>query len=128
MMTVPEDLHFFADTHEWLRLEADGTATIGVSDFAQQALGDIVHASLPSVGQQVRLGEACCVLESVKTASDVYAPITGKIIAINERLASTPEEINDAPYGSGWLFKINPTEAIDSSRFLSHDAYLAQAS
>lgn len=127
MMNAPDDLHFFANTHEWLRQEADGSATIGVSDFAQASLGDIVHASLPSVGQAVQAGEACCVLESVKTASDVYAPITGTIIAINPILADTPEEINDSPYNTGWLFKIQPTEAMDTGRFLTHSAYMAQA-
>lgn len=126
-MNAPDELHFFANTHEWLRLDSDGTATVGVSYFAQDALGDIVHATLPELGKMVQAGEACCVLESVKTASDVYAPITGKIIAQNSILANTPEEINDAPYSTGWLFKIQPTEPIDASRFLTHDAYLAQA-
>lgn len=125
-MNAPDDLHFFANTHEWLRQEADGSATIGVSNFAQESLGDIVHASLPTIGQMLQAGEACCVLESVKTASDVYAPIMGKVIAINPILADTPEEINDSPYHTGWLFKIQPTEPVDASRFLTHDAYMAQ--
>ena len=126
-MTAPAGLHFFANTHEWLKIEADGSATVGVSNFAQESLGDIVHATLPAIGKQVQAGEACCVLESVKTASDVYTPVTGKIIAINPKLADTPEEINDSPYDSGWLFKIQPTEPIDASKFLTHDAYMAQA-
>jgi glycine cleavage system H protein len=126
-MNAPTELHFFANTHEWLRQEADGSVTVGVSHFAQDALGDIVHASLPEVGKQLEAGEACCVLESVKTASDVYAPITGRVIAINSVLASHPETINDSPYEAGWLFKLHPTAIIDETRFLTHDAYMAQA-
>jgi glycine cleavage system H protein len=84
----------------------DDIVTVGISDYAQQALGDVVHASLPAVGSQVVAGEACCVLESVKAASDVHAPITGEIVEINTALNDTPELINDEPYTDGWLFRI----------------------
>jgi len=104
-MNHPNDRHY-APTHEWLLPFTEDTVTVGISDYAQQALGDVVHADLPAIGSQVVAGQACCVLESVKAASDVHAPITGEIIAINNKLSDTPELINDEPYTDGWLFRI----------------------
>lgn len=104
-MNHPHDRHY-APTHEWMLGFKDDIVTVGISDYAQQALGDVVHASLPAVGSQVVAGEACCVLESVKAASDVHAPITGEIVEINTALNDTPELINDEPYTDGWLFRI----------------------
>jgi glycine cleavage system H protein len=107
-MNHPNDRHYAA-THEWLLPLTTDTVTVGISDYAQNALGDVVHADLPAVGTQVKAGQECCVLESVKAASDVHAPITGEIIEINSKLNDTPELINDDPYGEGWLFRIKIT-------------------
>ncbi len=105
-MNHPNDRRY-ANTHEWIiATEQDEIYTVGISDYAQQALGDVVHASLPSVGSQVTAKQACCVLESVKAASDVHAPVDGVIVAVNEKLDGTPELINDEPYSDGWLFQL----------------------
>jgi glycine cleavage system H protein len=108
-MDHPHDRRY-APTHEWLLPFTEDTITVGISDYAQQALGDVVHADLPAIGSQVVAGQACCVLESVKAASDVHAPVTGEIIAINHKLSDTPELINDEPYNDGWLFRIKTTD------------------
>lgn len=115
-MNHPNDRRY-AETHEWIiATEQDGVYTVGISDYAQQALGDVVHASLPSVGQRLTAGEACCVLESVKAASDVHAPVDGVVLAINEALDNTPELINDESYTEGWLFRlhISDTSQLDN--------------
>jgi len=120
---IPSEQHLFSATHEWTLINTDKTATIGVSDFAQTSLGDIMHATLPEVGRNVEAGEACCILESLKTASDVHAPISGTIVAINNALIDTPELINDSPYEQGWLFRIQPNDEPKTSTFLTYEQY-----
>jgi len=112
-MNHPNDRHYAA-THEWLLPLTADTVTVGISDYAQNALGDVVHADLPALGTQVVAEQACCVLESVKAASDVHAPVTGEIIEINSKLNDTPELINDDPYGEGWLFRIKTINVHDA--------------
>jgi glycine cleavage system H protein len=104
---VPDDLKY-AKSHEWARLEADGTVTVGISDHAQQALGDLVYVELPEVGQELEVGAECAVVESVKAASDIFSPANGKVIKINEALVDEPELVNKSPYRDGWLFKMQP--------------------
>jgi glycine cleavage system H protein len=105
MSELPGDL-LFTSEHEWLRQEEDGTVTIGITDHAQEALGDLVYVELPEVGQDVTSGGDMAVVESVKAASDVYSPISGEVTAVNEVLADTPENINSDPYGDGWIVRI----------------------
>lgn len=104
---VPENLKY-AKSHEWARIEADGTVTIGITDYAQKALGDLVYIELPDINQEVEVGAECAVVESVKAASDIFSPATGKVIKINTALADEPELVNQSPYLDGWLFKIQP--------------------
>ena len=120
-MNVPNDLKY-TDTHEWLRREDDGSVTIGITDHAQKALGDLVYVELPAVGRQVTANEACAVVESVKAASDVYAPIAGEVVAANDALTGTPEAVNDDAYAA-WLFRIRPSESDALSKFMDADAY-----
>ena len=120
-MSIPADLKF-TDTHEWLRLEADGSVTIGITSHAQEALGDIVFLELPAAGSRLGANDSCGVVESVKAASDIYAPIAGVVIASNEALTQSPEEINTDAYAS-WLFKITPDNAADLDELLSAEAY-----
>ena len=110
MSNIPADLRY-ASSHEWSRLEADGTVTVGITDHAQDLLGDVVFVECPDVGRQVSAGEECAVVESVKAASDIYAPISGEVIAVNEALTDSPELVNSAPYGDAWFFKIQPSDA-----------------
>lgn len=106
-MNTPDDIKYLA-THQWGRLEADGTVTVGITDYAQSQLGDVVFVDLPAVGNLlVQEGEAG-VIESVKTASDLFAPVSGKVLQINPALEETPEIVNDSPYDKGWLFRIQP--------------------
>jgi glycine cleavage system H protein len=112
MSNVPADLKY-TRSHEWLRAQADGTFEMGISDHAQHALGDLVFVELPEVGRTLAAGEACAVVESVKAASDVYAPIAGTVVAVNEALASAPELINQDAYGGGWLLRIKPSGPTD---------------
>jgi glycine cleavage system H protein len=107
MSNIPADLKY-TRSHEWLRAEADGTVTVGITDHAQDALGDLVFVETPEAGRGVKAGEACAVVESVKAASDVYSPIDGEIIEGNEALATQPELLNSDPYGAGWIMKIRP--------------------
>jgi glycine cleavage system H protein len=109
MSNIPTELKY-VESHEWLRKEADGTITVGITDFAQAALGDVVFVELPEVGTEVEADEDIAVVESVKAASDVYAPIAGKIVAVNEDLADAPEKVNDDPYGDAWFFRMEPTD------------------
>lgn len=120
-MNVPEGLKY-SDTHEWLRAEGDGSVTIGITDHAQKALGDLVYVELPAPGRTVAAGEACAVVESVKAASDVYAPIAGEIVAANDALKSTPEAVNDDAYAA-WLFRIRPAESDALAKFMDAVAY-----
>jgi glycine cleavage system H protein len=110
MSELPGDL-LFTSEHEWLRKEEDGTITIGITDHAQEALGDLVYVELPEVGQDVTSGGDMAVVESVKAASDVYSPVSGEVTAVNEVLADTPENINSDPYGDGWIVRIRPSDA-----------------
>ena len=106
-MNVPGNLKY-TESHEWIRSEADGTVTIGITDHAQSALGDLVFVELPAVGRKLASGEACAVVESVKAASDVYAPLAGEVVAINDALASSPELVNQDAYAA-WLFRMRPS-------------------
>jgi glycine cleavage system H protein len=124
MSELPGDLLYTKD-HEWLRREDDGTVSIGVTDHAQAALGDLVYVELPEVGQDVTDGGDMAVVESVKAASDVYSPIDGTVAAVNDVLADDPETINTDPYGDGWIVKITPGGDIDESALLTPDAYQA---
>jgi len=124
MSELPGDLLYTKD-HEWLRREDDGTVSIGVTDHAQSALGDLVYVELPEVGQDVESGGDMAVVESVKAASDVYSPIDGTVAAVNEALADDPETINSDPYGEGWIVKVTPSGEIDDSELMTPDAYQA---
>jgi glycine cleavage system H protein len=120
-MNVPNGLKY-TDTHEWLRREDDGSVAIGITDHAQEALGDLVYIELPAVGREVPAGEACAVVESVKAASDVYAPIAGEVVAANSALTGTPEAVNEDAYAA-WLFRIRPSNADALASFMDADAY-----
>ncbi|MDR1888119.1 MAG: glycine cleavage system protein GcvH [Zoogloeaceae bacterium] len=122
-MHIPNELKYAA-THEWARQETDGELTIGITDYAQDLLGDLVFAQLPAVGQNVAAGEAICVLESVKTAADVHAPVSGVIAAINTALQDAPEQVNQDSYAA-WLFRIVPGNAADFSSLLDAAQYKA---
>lgn len=126
-MTNPADLKYTVE-HEWLRQpgEAAGSVRVGITDYAQDALGDIVYVSLPEVGATVAAGDACGELESTKSVSDVYAPVSGEIVAVNETLDATPELVNNDPYGAGWLFEVVPASADDLDGLLDAAAYEAQ--
>jgi glycine cleavage system H protein len=120
-MNIPQDLHY-TESHEWVRKEADGSITVGITDHAQEALGDIVFLELPNVGKSLNAGDACAVVESVKAASDIYAPLSGEVIAINDAATSAPESVNSDAYGL-WLFKIKPTDISKVDGLLSAEAY-----
>jgi len=124
MSNIPADLKYVA-SHEWIRTEADGTVTIGITDFAQAQLGDVVFVELPETGRDVEAEQEVAVVESVKAASDIYAPLAGKIIAINDGLADNPELVNEDPYGKAWFFKMEPANAGDLDNLLDADAYAA---
>lgn len=123
MSTIPADLRYAA-SHEWARLEADGSITVGISDHAQEALGDVVFIELPEIGKVLAAGQEAGVVESVKAASDIYAPVGGEVIAINDGLADAPESVNSDPYGS-WFFKLKPQDASELDKLLDADAYKA---
>ncbi len=122
MSQTPENLKY-AKTHEWARLEDDGTITVGISDHAQELLGDLVFMELPEAGTSVSAGKECAVVESVKAASDVYAPVSGEITETNAALADSPEIVNSDPYGEGWLFRIKPSDAGELDLMLDAKAY-----
>ena len=121
---VPPDLRY-AKSHEWVRVAGD-IATIGISDHAQHELTDIVFVELPAVGRQVSVGEACAVVESVKTASDIYAPVAGQVVAVNPAVVSNPGLVNSAPFGDGWFFRLKISNASQLETLLKPDAYRAQ--
>lgn len=123
-MNIPEQLRY-ARTHEWTSEPEDGVVTVGISDFAQDQLGDVVFVELPSVGQRVAAGDTVAVVESVKTASDIYAPLSGEITEINDALESAPEAINAAPYADGWLFRVRADDASARDELLDADGYRA---
>jgi glycine cleavage system H protein len=122
MSDIPGDLKFLK-SHEWARLEGDGKVTVGISDHAQGLLGDLVYVDLPEVGDTVEAGTACAVVESVKAASDVYTPVSGRIAAVNTALADKPETINEDAYGEGWLFVVEADEADQLNELLDPDDY-----
>ncbi|WP_053981535.1 glycine cleavage system protein GcvH [Marinagarivorans algicola] len=113
----------YLESHEWARVETDGTVTVGISDHAQAALGDVVFVELPEVGSDVTAGSEAGVVESVKAASDVYSPISGEVIAVNEALEDAPETINSSPYDDGWFYKVRPTELEELDNALDAEAY-----
>ena len=122
MSEIPSDLRY-TSSHEWLRQEDDGTVTVGITDHAQELLGDLVFVELPEVDSQINEGEACCVIESVKAASDVYMPINGEIVDTNQQLVDEPEIINSSPYDDGWIFRIKPDDMDDLSQLMDSAAY-----
>ena len=121
MSNVPADLKY-TDEHEWIRTEADGTLTVGITDHAQSTLGDIVFLELPEVGKSVNAGDAVGVVESVKAASDIYSPVSGEIVAVNEAATDAPEEVNGDAYGV-WLFKIKLADGASTDKLIDADAY-----
>ncbi len=122
----PDDLKYTAE-HEWIRTpgESDGSVRVGITHFAQDALGDIVYVSLPAVGDTVSAGAACGELESTKSVSDVYAPVDGEVVAVNESLDATPELVNSDPYGDGWLYELAPTDTSTLDGLMDSTAYQA---
>ena len=122
MSNIPTDLRY-ASTHEWVRPEGDGVLTVGISEHAQGLLGDMVFVELPDVGDTVSTGDDIAVAESVKAASDVYAPISGEVVGVNEDLEDSPELVNSDPYGDGWLFKIKADDAEEVEGLLDADGY-----
>lgn len=125
MSETPNNVKYAA-SHEWARLLEDDVVEVGISDFAQEALGDVVYVELPEIGQQVSAGEECCAVESVKAASDIYPPISGVIVAINEDLDGQPELLNESPFDGGWMFRIKASDLAELESLLSAEAYLAQ--
>lgn len=125
MSNTPNELRYAA-SHEWARLEEDGTVTVGITDHAQDALGDVVYVELPDVGTVLTAGQEAGVVESVKAASDIYSPITGTVIAINPALEESPEIINADPYHDGWFFRLKPEDAGELDDLLDADAYQEQ--
>ena len=120
-MNVPADRKY-AESHEWARARSDGTVDVGISDHAQAALGDLVFIELPAVGRTLAAGEACAIVESVKAASDVYAPLAGDVVAVNSDVVSAPEQVNENAY-EAWLFRLKPTDQAALSRMLDAAAY-----
>ncbi len=125
MSQIPSELKY-ASSHEWARLESDGSVTVGITDHAQEALGDVVFVELPAVGDTLTGGGDAGVVESVKAASDIYAPIGGEVIAINEGLEDEPETVNADPYGEGWFYKLQPADAAELNKLLSASDYEQQ--
>ncbi len=124
MSELPGDLRYTSD-HEWLRQEEDGSVTVGITDHAQSALGDLVYVELPEAGQELEAGGEMAVVESFKAASDVYAPISGSVLDVNADLADDPEKINADPYGDGWIVRLQPSGSIDSTDAMDPHAYQA---
>ncbi len=122
MSNIPADLKY-TKSHEWVRQGQNGAVEIGITDHAQSALGDLVFVEVPDVGRALRAGDACAVVESVKAASDVYSPVTGKVTASNASLASQPELLNQDPYGAGWLFRLETSESAAAAGLMSATAY-----
>ncbi len=122
MSNIPEEL-LYTDSHEWVRDEGDATVTIGITDYAQELLGDLVFVELPEIGDSLEQGGEAGVVESVKAASDIYSPVSGEVIEINEDLADAPETINEQPYDAGWIYKVKLTDAAELEALLNADAY-----
>lgn len=124
MSQIPGELKFLK-SHEWVRIESDGRATVGISDHAQGLLGDLVYVELPAVGDSVTAGNPVAVVESVKAASDVYTPVSGTVVAVNDALSDKPETINEDAYGQGWLFVVELADKAELDALLDADAYAA---
>lgn len=124
MSNVPQELKY-TKSHEWILAGDDGQVTIGITDHAQELLGDMVFIELPEVDKELAVGEECAVVESVKAASDVYAPLAGAVVAVNEQLADAPELINDDPYGEGWMFRLQIADVSELDGLMDADAYAA---
>ena len=122
MSNVPSDLKYTED-HEWVRVESDGTATVGITDHAQKTLGDIVFVEMPQVAQKFEAGEPVGTVESVKAASEIFTPVGGEITAFNEDVSDSPETVNEDPYGDGWIYRIKLSNKSDLNNLLSPDAY-----
>ncbi|MGH1460494.1 MAG: glycine cleavage system protein GcvH [Neptuniibacter sp.] len=122
MSNIPSELKYVA-SHEWIRVEGDGTVVIGITDHAQDLLGDVVFVELPEVGAEVATGDESGVVESVKAASDIYAPLGGEVVAINEELEDAPELVNSDPYGDGWFFKLKLSDAEELNALLDGEGY-----
>ncbi len=125
MSNIPSELKYVS-SHEWLRLESDGSVTVGITEHAQELLGDIVFVELPAVGANLAAEEQAGVVESVKAASDIYAPIAGEVLAVNDDLVAAPETANSEPYGAGWFFRIKPANAADLDGLMSAEQYAAE--
>ena len=125
MSEIRSELRYLS-SHEWARVEEDGTVTIGITDYAQNSLGDVVYVECPDVGDSIVAGEQVAVVESVKAASDVYAALSGEVIAVNDLLVETPELVNESPYDDGWFFKIRPNELEELKNALDSQAYEEQ--
>ena len=122
MSDVPSDLKYL-ETHQWVRVDENGLATVGITDFAQQQLGDVVYIGVPELGTTVTGGEEAGVAESVKSASDVFSPVTGEVVEINELLEDEPEKVNEDPYGEGWLFRVKMTDDGELDGLMDADTY-----
>lgn len=122
MSEIRKELKYLS-THEWARVEEDGTVTVGITDHAQDALGDVVFVETPEVGSTVTVGEETGVVESVKAASDIYSPVSGTVIAVNEALQDSPEIINESPYDEGWFFRVRPDDLAELEEALDDDGY-----
>lgn len=123
-MDVPDDLRYSAD-HEWVRVEPGGRLRVGITDFAQEALGDVVFVQVPEVGARLSSGDRASEVESTKSVSDVYAPVTGTVLEVNTELADTPQRLNEDPYGAGWIYVLEPAEASQVDVLLDAPAYRA---
>ena len=122
MNNIPENLKYTKD-HEWIRHESDGTCLVGITDHAQDSLGDVTFVELPAIGESFEVGATFGVVESVKAASDLYFPLSGEITEVNEILEDSPEKVNEDPYGDGWMVRIRPTDSSDSGGLLSPEQY-----
>ncbi|ACJ27720.1 glycine cleavage system H protein [Shewanella sp. c952] len=124
MSNIPAELKY-ASSHEWVRKEEDGSYTVGISEHAQELLGDMVFVELPEVGDDVNAGEDCAVAESVKAASDIYSPLTGEVLAVNEALEDSPELVNSDAFGDGWFFRVMPSDTAELENLLDAEGYQA---
>ena len=123
---IPDDLRY-TDAHEWVRETADGVVRVGITDYAQSQLGDVVYVDLPAVGAELTAGAACGEVESTKSVSEIYAPVTGEVVAVNEALEGSPELVNSGPYGDGWMFDVRPADPGELDGLLDAQAYAALA-
>ncbi|SDK01161.1 glycine cleavage system protein GcvH [Microbulbifer yueqingensis] len=126
MSEIRNELKYLS-SHEWARLEEDGTVTVGISDHAQDALGDVVYVETPEVGATLAAGDEAGVVESVKAASDIYAPVSGEVVEVNEALEDAPETVNSSPYDEGWFYRVKPSDTSELDKLLDADAYRAES-